>query len=93
MNHLEVRYPHLTEFMEKSLYQEAAPSMEEAIAAYATNGREVLVTLLDDIDGALNETVSEEEMLRYLGSHSDYLEPGGGGATLRLFKSILSKLI
>ena len=91
MSNLETKYPHLTEFMDKSLYQEAAPTMEEAIVAYAANGQEVLKRLLDDIDSALGEPASEEEMLSYLENHSDYLEPEGAFATLRLFKSILSQ--
>jgi len=86
---IEEKYPEITEFMDKCLYQEAAPTMEEAIEQYLVNGPDIIRTLLVEIDNILESDLSESEQLKYIERHSDYIENDSALDTLNLIKNVL----
>jgi|JI10StandDraft_1071094.scaffolds.fasta_scaffold276580_2 hypothetical protein len=90
MSELELTFPDLTEFMDKSLYQEAADSMVEAIALYAINGSDIIGAVLFDIRRLLSSNISDQELSLYIDRHSDYSDPEGARATLKLILTVLA---
>ena len=82
-------YPLLTDFMEKFLFQLAAPTFEEAVAAYGLNGAQEVRALVDEIDRVLANVSDEAELSEYVARHSDYMT-GTGKETLGAAKEILS---
>jgi N-acetylglucosamine kinase-like BadF-type ATPase len=91
MNALESKFHNLTEFMDKSLYQDAAPTMEEAIQQYKIVGNKIINSILLDIDELLSMQIPEEDLRNYISGHSDYLKDGSAHTTLTLIKSVLSE--
>ena len=69
----EAEYPRLVEFMDKFLYQLAAPSFAEAIAVYHAAGATAVEELVREIRQLLSAGHSKTELERFVGKHSDYM--------------------
>ena len=82
-------YSELTEFMDKCLYQESAPSMEEAISQYSMNGAEMVEKLLAEVDLILKSDIDEKELMKYIERHSDYIVSDSPLDTLYLIRDVL----
>lgn len=88
---IDEKYKEITEFMDKCLYQEAAPSMEEAIQQYLVNGDDVVNKLIGEIDDILNSDLSENDLMEYVERHSDYIENDSAVDTFKLIKKVLQE--
>ena len=86
---IDDKYQEITEFMDKCLYQEAAPSMEEAIQQYLVNWPYVVGRLITEIEGILNSGIGEYDLMGYIERHSDYVENNSAVDTFELFKRVL----
>lgn len=84
------QFSNLVEFMEKCLFQDAAPTFEEAILAWKLNEEESVVAVVREIDELLSGDHSSNEINRFVDQHSDYEEEDGGRATLEHTRSVLS---
>jgi hypothetical protein len=81
-------YPRLVEFMDKFLYQLAAPSLYEAIAIYKVAGTEAVEKSLNEIARLLAAEYAESELTSFIDKHSDYtLE--SARSTLEYFIEVL----
>ena len=87
---MEDNYPEITEFMDKCLYQGAAPSMEEAISQYQLNGVEIVSSLLLEVNQILDASLDENELLEFIERHSDYVENDSALDTFKLVKNVLT---
>lgn len=87
---IDEKYKELSEFMDKCLYQEAAPSMEEAIQQYLVNGEDVINNLIIEIDDILSSNLDENELMSFVERHSDYVENDSAIDTFKLIKHVLS---
>lgn len=87
---LETRYPLLTEFMDKFLYQGAAPSLDECILIYSLNGLGPVVALVEEAKAALVAEHADCDLSAYVARHSDY-SLDTGAATISHFIRILGK--
>ena len=86
---IDDKYQEITEFMDKCLYQDAAPSMEEAIRQYLVNGPDIVGKLIAEIEDILNSGMGEGELLDYIERHSDYVENDSAVDTFELIKRVL----
>lgn len=86
----EKNFPNTVELMQKHLFQESAPSIQEAIAQYLKNGPESVAAVLGELEKLLSGDYSEVQLTAFVEKHSDYLEAESGGQTLRLIKKILT---
>jgi hypothetical protein len=84
-------YPVLAEFMDKCLFQLAAPTFEEAILQWTSGGPAEVRRLLAEIDRALVAGHPDRELAAFLDRHSDYGVPGGPAATLAYFGEVLQR--
>ena len=82
-------YPLLAEFMDKCLFQLAAPTFEEAILQWATGGPAEVRRLLAEIDRAVGARHPDRELAAFLARHSDYGALGGPTETLAYFGQVL----
>src|SRR5262245_14441252 len=82
-------YPLLAEFMNKCLFQLAAPTFEEAILQWATGGPAEVRRLLAEIDRAVAARHPDRELAAALARHADYGAPGGPTETLAHFGQVL----
>lgn len=84
----EKDYPLLVEFMDKFLYQLAAPSFEEAIAVYHVEGTKPVNQLLTEIAHLLSAEHSEQDLVRFVDQHADYMRDSARG-TLEYIAEVL----
>jgi hypothetical protein len=83
-------YPLLVEFMNKCLYQLAAPTFEEAVLEWTSCGPEEVRRLIDEIDLALGAGHTNEELETFTARHSDY-GCESGPETLAYFRNVLAE--
>lgn len=83
-------YPTLVDFMRKCLFQDAAPTFEEAIRAWLLTGEESVRRVVQDIDRLLSEGHPESVLGAFVEKYSEYFEDGGAIPTLERIKDVLS---
>ena len=85
---LQARYPLLTEFMQKNLYQLSAPTFEEAILDWKQNGHDQTQMLLGEVDAILAADIAETDLAVYLEENCDY-SMESARRTIEYFRQIL----
>jgi hypothetical protein len=83
-------YPVLADFMDKCLFQLAAPTFEEAILQWTVCGSAEVRRLLSEINRALAAGHSDVELSVFIAQHSDYSLPHEPAhRTLAYFATVL----
>jgi len=85
----ETAYPHLVEFMEKCLYQSAAPTFRDAILAWKQCGEASVRDVLTELNGLLSESASEPFFTQFVDKHCDYTYGNSARTTLEYIKGVL----
>jgi len=88
---IEEAFPQTTELMDKCLYQEAAPTMEDAIRQYLENGPDVVNKVIAELDELMASEISAGELMAYVERHSDYVENDSAIDTFKLIKKVLEE--
>lgn len=82
-------FPDLVDFMTKCLFQDAAPTFDDAILAWTVNDEASIRSVIEDIERLLNAHYSLSELDEFVDQYSEYGEEGGGRATLEYIRGVL----
>ncbi|VTR99035.1 hypothetical protein [Tuwongella immobilis] len=88
---VESSYPVLTDFMRKCLFQDSAPSFQEAIRQWSQCGPQAVQNVISELERVMAEH-PEEELAEYLWKHCEYISGETASSTVSYILSELRKL-